>query len=161
MGPNSPAQVWKKKPAPLTGRELPSLPQVSQRTAPTSGSWYMVSILPKPVMEKPWELRGNQAVFLTYPRCEFPCMAYLPTFGVVLGINVGKYTIHWASGICNCTFPETKSKKTWKLMVGSWKTTFLLGRHLVRCYISFREGDDLTYINILDIYIYSMQYAWS
>ena len=34
--------------------------------------------------------------------CNIPdaqCMAYLPTFAINVMVNVGKYTIHWASGI--------------------------------------------------------------
>ncbi len=38
------------------------------------------------------------------------------------------------------TLPETNSKSPWKWMVGSWNTTFLLGRPIFRGYVSFREG---------------------
>ena len=36
-----------------------------------------------------------------------------------------------------CTLPETNSSH---LKMDAWKTTFLLGRHIFRCYVSSREG---------------------
>ena len=36
-------------------------------------------------------------IFYIYP--DAPCVEYLPTFGLVFGVNVGKYSIHGASGI--------------------------------------------------------------
>ena len=38
-----------------------------------------------------------------------------------------------------CTLPETNAAP-WKLMVGILVTSFLLGRPIFRCYVSFREG---------------------